>query len=173
MAPPEKIQGKEKEFLETHLPAYYAAAASGTYPAFWPDFFRGYFRDYPAEPIPLPDLSEGEELNVPEEMEDSEVDSDGAPVDATAINRAKAAAAWKKTIIRLREQSDEKRQKWCLGKGVTKKKAVSIYLWFCSLRVLTLFYVATSNLVPLEANQAHPCYGCTCSSCKHHSALRF
>ncbi|KAF7980677.1 hypothetical protein HWV62_37109 [Athelia sp. TMB] len=130
MAPPEKIQGDEKSFLMSKFPAYLAAAAAGTYPAFWPQLFIDYFEQYPVEPAALPDLSEGVETEAPpEDFEEDhpEQESGGGAIDLTASTVA--AKAWAKQIVKLRAMTEKEQKRWCLGRGTRTKKA-QLRTWF-------------------------------------------
>ncbi|KAF7976999.1 hypothetical protein HWV62_4926 [Athelia sp. TMB] len=132
MAPVEKIQGAEKAFLESKFSDYLAAAANKSYPAFWPPFFLVYFSTFPAPVFPMPDLDdESDEPNA--SGDDHDADGTVAPVATTSedgkVTRAQdpteAALKWQKTLALLRGMTVEKRQKWCKGRGIAKKKQVS------------------------------------------------
>lgn len=139
MAPPEKIQGNEKLYLDSKFASYLVHAAAGTYYVFWPELFRDYLKLYPAPPLPLPVLTEGAETEMPEEEaeDQQDVDTDIDVGETVPINQKEVdrALRWQKTLTKLRAMTEAQRKKWCQGQGITKKKGVSTILFFWSMNM--------------------------------------
>ncbi|KAF7984494.1 hypothetical protein HWV62_14626 [Athelia sp. TMB] len=125
MAPAEKIQGEEKAFLESKFSEYLAHATAGTYYVFWPLLFRLYFEAYPAPVFSLPDLSEGAEESIPEDLVEEDVDVGNSD----AVKRKAASDRWRKLLIKLRGMTEAQQTKWCEGKGLNQKKG-QLRTWF-------------------------------------------
>lgn len=121
MAPPVWATDEQLVRLNAFLPTYLDYGERANYPECWPQLLLPWFKSWPAEPIPLPNLDELQSTPALVVME-------VAGLTVKQINAAKAKAKrdadWQSELRSLRSMTDTERAKWCLAQGIEKKTRV-------------------------------------------------
>lgn len=127
MAPQEWAVGAQRQRLDEIFPTYLEHGATGSYQAFWPLLFVPWFKTWPAEPIPLPNLNPVEVLPEPPVIPAVALTAKQA---AALKAKLKREADWAHELSLVRVMNTAKRDEWCLGKGVAKKQQVRCFICF-------------------------------------------